>query len=167
MERNKKAFYWIAEALELHPEMHDQQDWVRGISKHQNRQFQSTEIFVGTKTVSCGSAQCIAGWSLAYEYGDVSVAPSTAGGMNLNRLFVKGEELPFDDIGDTAAHILGLTEQESDILFTQIPQSFVDWPSLLRSLGDGEDIYSAIERHWLDESASVEEIMFVISELHY
>lgn len=165
MERNKRAFYWIAKVVELHPEMHDQRDWVQGLSKHQLSSFQVTEVLVGTRTVFCGSAQCIAGWSLAYEYGDVSVVLSDD--FDQNRLFVRGEELPFDDIGDTAASVLGLTNQEADILFTSIPQECVDWPSLLRSLGDGEDIYSSVERHWLDETMSLSEIMDTISTTCY
>ena len=172
MKRNKKAFYWVAEAIETYPQMHDQGQYVQGLAigalgpssrpTSMNRKvFVATEVFVGSQRVSCGATQCAAGWALAYEYGSLTVVADRV-------LVNSGESISFTAFGidKAAGEILGLDEEEATILFHNIPQEAVDWPRLLRSIGDGEDFDTAIFNSWLQEMDD-EQILAAIEDSIY
>jgi hypothetical protein len=158
MQRNTKLFYLIAEAVEEHPEMHDQSSWF-GIGAHGG--YDLHDMFVAGRQVTCGTTQCIAGWAIALERFVLGVDTSNVEPEVDERV---GEFVAIDGLDPdlqtevvlvpgrayefVAARLLGLSPEDADRLFYEVdPFESIDWPAALRDIGDGSDVEEALLRH--------------------
>ena len=157
MHRNTKLFYLIAEAIEEHPELHDQSSWF-GIGTHGGYDLQ--DLFVAGRQVTCGTTQCIAGWAIALERFVLGVDTSNVdpdGDRAGEYVAIDGldqdlkEEValaPGRAYEYVGARLLGLSPEDADRLFLEVdPFECIDWPAALRDIGDGSDVEEALLRH--------------------
>lgn len=156
MSVNTEAFYDIAAIVSRHPEMHDQFDYIKGMRPFTRDKFEPQSINMGAKLVSCGASQCIAGWALVWEYGKISIGRENID-QTRNVHLPDGTELRAREVGGHAADILGMDKHDANTLFHRVRQEAVDWPALLQSLGDGMDLWDALEQHWIDDDEGFHE----------
>lgn len=117
---NKDLFYRIAEQIESHPETFNMNTWYN----------------------DCESTACIAGWAII-ESCPVDKLPGReieeSGEDWLWRVMDEVVHEPFS-FAEEAAKLLGIDQQVADTLFYYADTYTVDFPTLLRKLGNGEDI---------------------------
>jgi hypothetical protein len=159
---NRKMFYQIADIIEQYPEKHEQEFWFmsqdRAISTtaiyNDRLDFENTIIYDGVE-YKCDTTQCIAGWSLVLDKRNIYFANGST--------YVDDVEVArhYDDIGvptslsqpvndnesiiDIASKILGISIEDGHLLFHTMDIEQEDWPTVLRAIGDGKDIQSALD----------------------
>lgn len=132
--RNRKMFYQIADLIEFAPELHDQS---RYVTLDCNTTSFRKDVIAGYE-VTCGTTQCIAGWAMQLDggYEELLLEMATVlGGC------ADGEDSL--DVDKAAAGILGLNEEEAEHLF-HCYDNDIDWPMVLRRIGDGEDVIDTL-----------------------
>jgi len=144
---NRKMFYQIADIIEQYPENHDQEIWFMNADCTHSYNFLNTIIYDGVE-YKCDTSQCIAGWSLILDKRNIYFANGST--------YVDDVEVArhYDDIGvpvndnesiiDIASKILGISTDDGQLLFYTMDIEQEDWPTVLRAIGDGKDIQSAL-----------------------
>lgn len=133
---NRKMFYNIADMIELHPLMHDQ-------AKYSD--LNEREVLNDSQVIKCGSAQCVAGWAIAIEHGQLLID------LGKDKFIAGDSEFSAGEMDREAAGILGMDFDDAYTVFHSIPQESVYWPGLLRAIGDGTPLYDAVEANWVDD----------------
>lgn len=137
---NRKVLYEIADILETYPEHHDQDNWIRN-----DVGTAGSSIIWNGETISCGTAQCVAGWALILENGGLD-------GFSMDEEVVFSNGSSFSRYNDAyfierGAEILGLSSGDADTLFmsTDIEDyEIFDMPRVLREIADGTPVVDAV-----------------------
>lgn len=130
-KRNTAMFREIADVIELNPHRHHQPSWSSADVRDS-----VIKLPTGTKTVSCGTTQCVAGWAVALDeenYGINHVGAAFNYTTNTRSNFT-----------EAGADILGLSETEANRLFFHYSEPPMGWPRALRAIGEGIDIQEAL-----------------------
>jgi hypothetical protein len=148
-EINRKMLYEIADIIEMFPEHHDQDLWIMN-----DVGDASSSILWNGETISCGTAQCVAGWAVILENGGLD-------SITLDG-FTSDEEVHFSNGNscsryndefymENGARILGLNDSDAYNLFMTtdvVDYDDFDMPRVLREIADGESVSKALNDAW-------------------
>jgi hypothetical protein len=139
MERNAERFRQIADIIEFNQTAHRQATWSSG--QYEVREIQLSADPTDVEEISCGTTQCVAGWSWVLA----------GRGKELVSLSSAFDSAAVEEIMSKAACDLGLDRQDAYDLFNTT-YNFNDedenaWPQILRDIADGVDVREAIVSH--------------------
>ncbi len=143
MERNAERFRQIADIIEFNQTAHKQSTWSSGSVGVREIQLSADPSDV--EEISCGTTQCVAGWSWVLA----------GKGKELVKLSDKLNTDGVEEIMDKASCDLGLDRREAYDLFnttltrvqTEDDEVVNAWPEILREIADGADVRETITKY--------------------
>lgn len=121
--RNAELLRKVADAIEANPDHYYQGSWCENDN---TEEVDYTDVpFVADPKNHCGTQACVAGWA-------VQLTPP--------------ENRPDEiDIADAAQTLLGLTDDEAEMLFSGGCDPNIGMPALLRALANGSDLEAVLD----------------------
>ena len=155
-ERNTEVFFMIADVLDFHPQLYDQQTfgWIttsdnRATPDDDGNITGANDIFL-LNVESCRTSACVAGWAAILDGWHPTLSWDGAE-VTLNYHQVAREPwapATSDEarqVTGVAQEILGITDAEADSLFDAVPAGALDkaWTGdELRAIGKGRSVFS-------------------------